>query len=86
MCVSVCVWMLEEAMTKAESRRSMAGAEPVHNGPVEPGSSTMRAVLKQSSRENLHRKNTECEVYDDGTNTFFWCVCWECAGTSETSY
>lgn len=74
-------------MTKPESKRSsvaainvtgkcatsFSAAEHVNNGPVESVSSNMRAgVLKQSSRENLHRKNTECEVYDDGTNTFFW--------------
>uniref|UniRef100_A0A674PQ00 Phosphatidylserine synthase n=1 Tax=Takifugu rubripes TaxID=31033 RepID=A0A674PQ00_TAKRU len=74
-------------MTKPESKRSsvaainvtgkcataFSAAEHVIDGPVESASSNMRAgVLKQSSRENLHRKNTECEVYDDGTNTFFW--------------
>lgn len=68
-------------MTKPESKRSSVaatdttgkGAEHVNNGPFESMSTNMRAgVLKQSSRENLHRKNTECEVYDDGTNTFFW--------------
>lgn len=72
-----------KTMTKPESKRSSVaandstgkGAEHVNNGPVESMSSSMRAgVLKQSSRENLHRKNTECEVYDDGTNTFFWWV------------
>ncbi|XP_061629497.1 phosphatidylserine synthase 2 isoform X2 [Phyllopteryx taeniolatus] len=51
--------------------------EPVNNGMGEPGcpdlSTTLKAkVTKQSSRESLQRKNTECEVYDDGTNTFFW--------------
>lgn len=60
-------------MTKPESKRSSVATTDhsghVNNGPVE----SMRAgVLKQSSRENLQRKNTECEVYDDGTNTFFW--------------
>lgn len=79
--------MAGKAMTKPESKRSsvaaihvtgkcasaFSAAEHVNNGPAESASSTMRAgVLKQSSRENLHRKNTECEVYDDGTNTFFW--------------
>lgn len=73
--------MTGKAMTKPESKRSSVaandntgkGAEHVNNSPVESMSSNMRAgVLKQSSRENLHRKNTECEVYDDGTNTFFW--------------
>uniref|UniRef100_A0A3Q2CL79 Uncharacterized protein n=1 Tax=Cyprinodon variegatus TaxID=28743 RepID=A0A3Q2CL79_CYPVA len=28
--------------------------------------------LKQTSRDGLHRRNAESEVYDDGTNTFFW--------------
>lgn len=54
-----------------------AAAEQVNNGPVEPGcpnqSTQMKAgVMKQTSRESLHRRNMECEVYDDGTNTFFW--------------
>lgn len=49
----------------------------VNNGTVEPGcpdqSTPIKAkVMKQTSRESLHRRNTECEVYDDGTNTFFW--------------
>lgn len=52
-------------------------AEQVSNGPIEPGftnqSTHLKAgVMKQTSRESLHRRNTECEVYDDGTNTFFW--------------
>lgn len=81
--------MAGKTMTKPESKRSsvaainvtskcataFSAAEHVNNGPVESVSTNMRAgVLKQSSRENLHRKNTECEVYDDGTNTFFWWV------------
>lgn len=54
-----------------------AAAEQLKNGAVEPGcpdqSAHIRAsVMKQTSRESLHRRNTECEVYDDGTNTFFW--------------
>eukprot|EP00064_Thunnus_orientalis_P010313 superscaffoldBa00001388_g10339 len=52
-------------------------AEQVNNGPVEPRcpdqSAPIKAkVMKQTSRESLHRRNTESEVYDDGTNTFFW--------------
>ncbi|KAK7891611.1 hypothetical protein WMY93_023574 [Mugilogobius chulae] len=31
-----------------------------------------KMMMKQTSKESLHRKNTESEVYDDGTNTFFW--------------
>lgn len=68
-------------MTKVESKRSSVAAmgaagEQVHNGPAEsscPGASANRShVVKQTSRESLYRKNAECEVYDDGTNTFFW--------------
>lgn len=69
-------------MTRVESKRSSvaaisAAAEQVYNGPVEPGCPNQGApvkqiVMKQSSRESLYRRNTECEVYDDGTNTFFW--------------
>lgn len=74
----------EEAMTKVESKRSSvaamgAASEQVHNGPAEsscpgaPGAPASRShVVKQASRESLYRKNAECEVYDDGTNTFFW--------------
>lgn len=70
-------------MTKHESKRSsVAAAEPADNGPAEPASA---AVTKQSSRENLHRRNAECEVYDDGTNTFFWWVLVDCANTGRCS-
>lgn len=64
----------------AAGKCATAAAEQVNNGPVEPGcpnqsahTAQMKAgVMKQTSRESLHRRNTECEVYDDGTNTFFW--------------
>lgn len=69
-------------MTKPESKKSGVAAgksvgEQVNNGSVDPAcqdqSTAIKAkVMKQTSRENLHRRNTECEVYDDGTNTFFW--------------
>lgn len=72
-------------MTKVESKRSSvavmgSAGEHVHNGPAEsscpgaPGApaSSKSHVVKQTSRESLYRKNAECEVYDDGTNTFFW--------------
>lgn len=52
-----------------------SNAGQVNNGcSVEPGCPTQSkaGVMKQTSRESLHRRNTECEVYDDGTNTFFW--------------
>lgn len=54
-----------------------SAAEQVNNGSVEPDclhqSTPVKAkMIKQTSRESLHRRNTECEVYDDGTNTFFW--------------
>lgn len=73
-------------MTKVESKRSSvavmgAAGEQVHSGPAAESSSTgapgassnsKTHVVKQTSRESLYRKNAECEVYDDGTNTFFW--------------
>lgn len=69
-------------MTKVDSKRSSvalmgAAGEQVHNSPAEsscPGApaSSKSHVVKQTSRESLYRKNAECEVYDDGTNTFFW--------------
>lgn len=51
--------------------------QQVNNGSVEPGCPDRNTpiktkVMKQTSRELLYLKNTECEVYDDGTNTFFW--------------
>jgi len=54
-----------------------SAAEQVNNGSVDldcPEQSTAIAakMIKQTSRESMHRRNTECEVYDDGTNTFFW--------------
>lgn len=82
--------MVGKAMTKPESKKSSvaainatgkcataaSAAEQVKNGSVEPGcpTQTKASVMKQTSRECLHRRNTECEVYDDGTNTFFWWV------------
>lgn len=54
-----------------------SAAEQVNNGSIEPGCPSQSpqikgGVMKQTSRESLYRRNTECEVYDDGTNTFFW--------------
>lgn len=54
-----------------------SAAEQVSSDSVEPGCPNQSAqikanVMRQTSRESLHRRNTECEVYDDGTNTFFW--------------
>lgn len=73
------------AMTKPESKRSAAVnatgkcATSVSGGnaSLEPDCPSQSALLKanaikQTSREGMHRRNTECEVYDDGTNTFFW--------------
>ncbi|PWA24509.1 hypothetical protein CCH79_00011736, partial [Gambusia affinis] len=74
-------------MTKSESKRSgvsagkcasaASAAEQVNNGSFdvgfpEPSPAAKAKVLKQTSKESLHRRNAECEVYDDGTNTFFW--------------
>lgn len=76
-------------MTKSESKRSgvsagkcasaASAAEQVNNGSFdvgfpEPSPAAKAKVLKQTSKESLHRRNAECEVYDDGTNTFFWWV------------
>ncbi|KAF3855123.1 hypothetical protein F7725_023178 [Dissostichus mawsoni] len=51
----------------------------VNDGAVEPGcpdhSAHIKAnVMKQTSRESMNWRNcgVDCEVYDDGTNTFFW--------------
>lgn len=61
--------------------RCGGAAEQVNNGSLEPSgysgcpdpSPPVKArVLKQTSKESLHRRNTECEVFDDGTITFFW--------------
>lgn len=54
-----------------------SAAEQDKNGSLEQDSPHQSAqikvnVMKQPSKESLHRRNTECEVYDDGTNTFFW--------------
>ncbi|KAM7002659.1 phosphatidylserine synthase 2 [Tautogolabrus adspersus] len=54
-----------------------SAAEQVKNGSVESGSpdhssQAKASVMKQTSRESLYWKNSESEVYDDGTNTFFW--------------
>ncbi|KAJ4937503.1 hypothetical protein JOQ06_002138, partial [Pogonophryne albipinna] len=50
----------------------------VNDGAVEPGcpdhSAHIKAnVMKQTSRESMNWRNcgVDCEVYDDGTNTFF---------------
>uniref|UniRef100_A0A3B5N051 Uncharacterized protein n=1 Tax=Xiphophorus couchianus TaxID=32473 RepID=A0A3B5N051_9TELE len=74
-------------MTKSESKRSgvsagkcasaASAAEQVNNGSFdvgfpEPSPAAKAKVLKQTSKESLYRRNAECEVYDDGTNTFFW--------------
>lgn len=65
------------ATINATGKGAAAAAEQVNNGSVDPGcpdqSAPIKAkVIKQISRDSLHRRNTESEVYDDGTNTFFW--------------
>lgn len=75
----------DAAMTKTEKKSavsssvvagkgSVSAAEQVNNGAVELScqEQSKPKVMKQTSRESLHQRNTECEVYDDGTNTFFW--------------
>ncbi len=94
--------MVGKAMTKPDSKKSSvaainatgkcataaSAAEQVKNGSVEPGCPTQikASVMKQTSRECLHRRNTECEVYDDGTNTFFWWVLSANVNTTNVKY
>lgn len=70
-------------MTKSEAKRggkcatAASAAEQFNNGSLdadlaEESPAVKDKVTKQTSRENLHRRNTESEVFDDGTNTFFW--------------
>lgn len=68
------------AAAKYAASSSSAAEQQVINGSVElggpchqsPPAAVKVKMVKQSSKESLHRRNTECEVYDDGTNTFFW--------------
>lgn len=43
-----------------------------HEHSVAPATPTKPKSGKQTSREHLSRRTTESEVFDDGTNTFFW--------------
>lgn len=64
--------------------RSAAAEEQVNNGSLDlsstggshdpaPAAPTTKAKSgKQGSKENGSRRTTESEVFDDGTNTFFW--------------
>lgn len=65
----------------AGAAAAAAAGEQWNNGSVdatvspgcpEQGTPTRAKAARQSSRENLVRRDTECEVFDDGTNTFFW--------------
>lgn len=81
------------AMTKPETKKSGArssSAAPAvkqdDNGALEVGCpdsspSGKAKVMRQTSKESLHRRHAECEVYDDGTNTFFWSVIGGCVVT-----
>uniref|UniRef100_A0A8C6SGG3 Uncharacterized protein n=1 Tax=Neogobius melanostomus TaxID=47308 RepID=A0A8C6SGG3_9GOBI len=63
-------------------KSSVSAGEPVRSSSSSTGDAAVEhscsepavrpKVMKQASKESLHRRNTECEVYDDGTNTFFW--------------
>ena len=66
-------------------KSSSAAEDQVHNGSADtpvsgssqghtlgPSTPTKSKSGKQISRESLSRRTTECEVFDDGTNTFFW--------------
>lgn len=63
--------------------RSAEAEEQLNNGPLDPNPSggseeSMTAAMpkirsaKIGLREGTPWKSAECEVYDDGTNTFFW--------------
>lgn len=43
-----------------------------HEASHTPAAASKSKSGKQTSKENLSRRITESEVYDDGTNTFFW--------------
>lgn len=76
------------AMTKPETKKSGVGGKSSSapavkqddNGSLEvgcpdPSPCCKAKVMRQTSKESLlHRRHAECEVYDDGTNTFFWSV------------
>lgn len=59
----------EEQVNNGSSDPSVSGS-PHHA--VTPATPTKHKSAKQVSRDNLSRRNTESEVFDDGTNTFFW--------------
>lgn len=67
-------------MSRNEPKRSSVAAEQqAGNGSVEPEGPLLQspAALRarmggQSCREGPQPRSTESEVYDDGTNTFFW--------------
>lgn len=73
------------AMAFVAGRPAAAPEDQVNNGSLDPSPSsgshdTANTPVpanrsksgKQTSKENLSRRTTESEVYDDGTNTFFW--------------
>uniref|UniRef100_A0A8C7QM76 Phosphatidylserine synthase n=1 Tax=Oncorhynchus mykiss TaxID=8022 RepID=A0A8C7QM76_ONCMY len=59
----------EEQVNNGSSDPSVSGS-PHHA--LTPATPTKHKSAKQVSRDNLSRRNTESEVFDDGTNTFFW--------------
>lgn len=61
----------EEQVNNGSSDPSVSGS-PHHT--LTPATPTKHKSAKQVSRDNLSRRNTESEVFDDGTNTFFWWV------------
>ena len=67
------------AAMSSTSKCATSATAQVNDGAVEPGcpdhSAHIKAnVMKQTSRESMNWRNcgVDCEVYDDGTNTFFW--------------
>lgn len=61
--------------TTASAEQQVINGSVELGGPCHQSPAVVDAkMVKQTSKESLHRRNTECEVYDDGTNTFFWWV------------
>ena len=62
-------------MTKPDGKNNNGSVEPSVSaaaGSVDHPLPSKAKQVKQTSRESLSRRNTESEVEDDGTNTFFW--------------
>ena len=58
--------------TLLDEQMNHGSFDPALSGPEQQGTPTKSRAVKQTSRDLLSRRNTECEVFDDGTITFFW--------------